>query len=251
MRDGREFTRGQRAKLNIIMSLTSQIVTLACGLVLPRLIIGNYGSSAYGATTSIAQFLGYISLLDGGISGVARATLYKPLAENDTQRISDIIVQIKKFFQIVAFVFVGYVFILAYFYKDIAHTSEFERKFTFFLVLAISVATFAQYFIGISYSILIQASQKNYIINTVSVVTVILNTFLTVVLVKSGCNLIVVKLVSSFVFVARPLVFWFYVHKKYSLLPSSGGSNDALKQKWTGLGQHIAFFYITILTRLF
>lgn len=59
-------TRAKRAKLNIVVSLGCQIIVLICGLVIPRSMIGNFGSEAYGATASISQFLAYITLLEGG-----------------------------------------------------------------------------------------------------------------------------------------------------------------------------------------
>ena len=69
MSDNRE----SRAKKNILVSLGSQIVVLLCGIVVPRTMIGTFGSEAYGASASIVQFLSYITLLEGGIGGVARA----------------------------------------------------------------------------------------------------------------------------------------------------------------------------------
>ena len=238
----KEFSRAEKAKMNIIMSLGSQIVVLICGLIIPRLMIANYGSVAYGATTSIAQFLGYISLLEGGICGVARAALYKPIAEEDSQSVSNILGQLKRFFRLIASIFIVYVIFLAFFFKDISHAEEFDRSFTFWLVIVISISTFAQYFIGITYSVFIQAAQKSYITNLMSIITVALNTIATIVLVNMGLGLIVVKLVSSLIFVIRPFVFYLYVKKHYALPPEREGNEDALKQKWTGLGQHIAFF---------
>ena len=80
-------SRQIRAKKNILTSLLSQIVLLICGIIVPRLMIGAFGSEAYGATSSITQFLAYITLLEGGVGGVARAVLYKPLAQKDIERI--------------------------------------------------------------------------------------------------------------------------------------------------------------------
>ena len=54
--------RMQRAKINAGSTLLSQLVTTAVGVVIPWMMIGRFGSEAYGATTSIAQFLAYIAL---------------------------------------------------------------------------------------------------------------------------------------------------------------------------------------------
>lgn len=238
---GRELNSEQKAELNITSSLISQFVTLICGFVLPQLIIGTYGSEAYGATTSIAQFLGYISLVEGGVCGVARAALYKPLALNDIQGMSQVISQIKRFFRVIGYIFIAYVCVLALSYKFIAQT-ELDWLFTFLLVLVISISTLAQYFIGISYSVLLQADQKSYITNVCSIITVILNTVMTVILVKAGCNLVIVKFFSGCIFVIRPVVMYLYVKKRYALIDHPPKGEDKLKSKWAGLGQHLAFY---------
>lgn len=238
--------REKRARSNIIFTLAGQLVTIACGLIVPRLLIGQFGSEAYGATASIAQFLAYISLLDGGVSGVARAALYKPLAMQDGSKIRAILLQIRKFFRIIALIFLVYMLVLACIYKQISNVQSLDWITTFVLVIVIGVSIFMEYFLGISYSILINAAQKTYVIQIISIVTTVINTALVMVLVFADCSLIVVKLISSLVFICRPVAMWLYVKKTFDL--SGGGGSDAgdltedpLKQKWTGLAQHIAY----------
>ena len=209
--------REKKAKLNIGISLLGQLVVIICGLIVPRLIINSFGSEAYGATASIAQFLAYITLLEGGIGGVARAALYKPLADNDMKEISLVISEIQHFFRIISFVFLAYVIVLACSFKYISHISCFDWISTALLVVVISISTFAQYFIGISYAVLLQAAQKTYITQITSILTVILNTLLIAILILLGSNLIVVKLVSSVVFSIRPVLLWLYVKREFRL----------------------------------
>ena len=101
-------SRWNRTKLNIICSLGNQLTALVCNMIIPYLLIRTYGSEAYGASTSIIRFLAYVSLLEGGIGGVARAALYKPLAENNIQKISEIMMEIRRFFRIVAYILLMY-----------------------------------------------------------------------------------------------------------------------------------------------
>ena len=235
-------SRSKRASKNIVVSLFCQAVTLVCGLLIPRMMIGAFGSEVYGATASIAQFLAYITLLEGGIGGVARAALYKPLADKNIDLISNIIAEIKRFFAVVGYIFAGYVLILSLFFKQISDIKSLDWISTFFLVIVISISTFGQYFIGISYSILLQASQRTYITNYISVIATVLNTVLVMVLVKFNCNIIIVKLVSSCVFVMRPICMWLYVKKHFQLHAGTKTEEKYLKQKYVGLGQHLAFF---------
>ncbi len=116
-------TREKRAVLNISVSLCYQLVALVSGIFIPQLMIKSFGSELYGATTSILNFLSYITLLEGGVGGVAMAALYKPLAENDTARISAIMNELKHFFRIIAFIFIAYSLVLASSFSTISHTS--------------------------------------------------------------------------------------------------------------------------------
>lgn len=242
-----------RAKLNIVISLFRQIVTLLCGIIVPKLLISAYGSEAYGATTSITQFLAYVTLLEGGIGGVARAALYKPLANNDKNTVSAIVYEIKYFFRIIGIIFLIYVLILACGFKTLAHVQCFDWLTTFLLVLVISISTFAQYFIGISYAVLLQAAQLSYITDAINIVATVLNTVLTVGLVYIDSNLVMVKLVSSCVFVLRPVLMWIFVQRKFDVRTNIKPEKTYLTQKWDGLAQHIAYFLhtntdITVLT---
>ena len=57
--------RQKKANVNAISTLANQLIATLCGIIIPWVMIDRFGSEAYGATTSIAQFLSYISLLEG------------------------------------------------------------------------------------------------------------------------------------------------------------------------------------------
>lgn len=236
-----KLSRTQKAKLNTVFSLLRQAIMLICGLIVPRYLLGAFGSEAYGATASISTFLAYITLLDGGAGAVTRAELYKALASKSAEKISAIVSETKRFFKKIAYAFIVYVLILAVFFKEISGNSIFDFWFSFGLVIVISISTFAEYFFGISYSLLLQADQLDFIQSISRIVVTILNTVAVVVLVNLGCNLLIVKLVSSIVFVLRPVFLSVYVKQKYKLVPVKNTGEPMLKQKWTAMGQHIAW----------
>ncbi len=237
-----ETQRSKRAKLNISVSLVKQAVTLICGLIVPRIMLRAFGSEANGAVSSIAQFLAYISLLEGGIGGVARASLYKPLADGDYSTVGSVMFEIQRFFRIIGLLFAGYVVILACSFSYISRIQCFDWLNTAILVVVISISTLGQYFIGITYSIVIQASQRVYITDGLAAITTVLNTAVVLMLVHFGCNLIVVKLASSIVFIIRPYLMMIYVRRKLGITAQGEKGTGYLNQKWTGLGQHIAYF---------
>lgn len=233
--------RTKKALLNSGTSLLLQVVTVICGFILPRMILLRFGSTVNGAISSITQFLGYITMLEAGVGGVTKAALYKPMADNNYEKISAIANATSSFFRKLAAIFLGYAIVIACTYKYIA-ASELDWLFSFSLVLIISVSTFAQYVFGITNMIVLQADQKTYITNSINIITVILNAVLSAILLQLGANIHIVKLVSTAVYVLRPLFLHYYCSKSYRIDKKIPKDNAAIEQRWNGLGHHIAFF---------
>ena len=233
--------RSRRFLYNTIASLLGQIMTISCGMILPRIMIAGFGSELYGATTSIAEFLGYITLLEGGIGGVARAALYKPLAEQDSYGASQIVCSVRNFFRKLALLFAGYTLVLACTYQYIASDYSFDWGFTVCLVFVISLSQFAEYYLGITNTILLQADQKSYITKSLQSLTITFNTILAGILIYFHCDILIVKFMYCFLHIVRIMIFNAYVKRQYTIAKVPV-RKDSLKEKWDCLGQHIAFF---------
>lgn len=233
--------RTKKAFYNSLTSLLLQVVTVVCGFILPRFILSSFGSEVNGAISSISQFLGYISLLEAGVGGVTRAALYKPLAEYNSQGISGIANATQNFFKKIAYIFFGYVIIVAVVFKNISNTNL-EWWFTASLVLIIAISTFTQYYFGITNTLILQADQKKYIPNGIQIGTVLLNTAISVVLIKAGASIQIVKLASSIIYIIRPIALSIIVKRKYSIDSKVPADNNAIKQRWNSLGHHSAYF---------
>ena len=76
--------------INVVSSLILQVVTVLSGFIIPKIILTNFDSSVNGLVSSLNQFLSYITLIEGGITGVVLANLYKPLVDHDNKKISAI-----------------------------------------------------------------------------------------------------------------------------------------------------------------
>ena len=233
--------RAQKALANIITSFALQLITAICGFIVSRHILVAYGSDVNGLVSSITQFLGYIALVEGGVGGVIRAALYKPLAKNETYELSGIVKATEIFFRKVAFIFICYMIVLAIVYPFVVRNS-FNWVYTATLVVILGMSTFAQYYFGITYQTLLQADQKNYITKLVRLLTVIVNTILIVVLVKCGASVHIVRFGSSLIFILRPLLLNLYVNRKYDIIKECTPDNKAISQRWSGLGHHVSFF---------
>ena len=228
-----------KAIKNMITSVILQIVTFICGLIVPRLILENYGSDVNGLINSITQFLTYISLLESGFGPVVKSILYKPIANKDKNQICEILKSTEHFFRLIAIIFIIYIIVLCIIYPLFVNT-QFDYWFTVSLIVIIAISTFAEYFFGMTYKLYLQAEQKTYITSTIQISTLIINTILIVVLINFGATIQIVKLASALIFIFRPLLQNIYVKKKYNIDLKNAPKGYNIEQKWDGLAQHIA-----------
>lgn len=231
--------RKKKMFLNTLLSLSHQITVIVCGLILPRLFLINYGSSVNGLVASVTQFLGFISMLELGVGSVIQSSLYKPLAQNNIEKINKILTSGRKFFRKIAILFLIYTIILMIFYP-ILMIESFDYLFTLLLILIVSVSSFCQYYFGITYQLLLNADQKNYIQLTIQIITIILNTLLCVILIYAGFGIHWVKLATAIIYILRPICLSVYVKKHYQVNLNTYFDEEPIKQKWNGLAQHIA-----------
>lgn len=231
--------RNTLLKLNSVASLIFQLVTLVCGFILPRLIIGYYGSAVYGLISSITQFLGIITLCELGMGAVVPASLYKPLANKDYDAISKVVVSSEKFYRKIAGLMILYVIGLTFLYPMIV--DEFSSLYTASLIIIIASSTFAQYYFGITYSLLLTADQKQFITYIVNGSTIIFNLVFSFLLIKWGCSIHIVKIVSSLIFIIRPIFYSIYIRRNYILNKHIKYDVEPIKQKWNGVAQHLAY----------
>lgn len=224
---------------NTTTSLLAQLVTVIYGFVLPRLILEQYGSEVNGLTQSIKQFLGIISFLDLGVGQVVRSALYRPLAENDRDQISRIIVSGRRFYRRIAYALAAYVLLLMCVYPYLVDNA-FGWLYTAALIGAMAVSTFAQYYFGIINEQLLQADQRGYLIYILQIVTNLLNLAVCVWLIQRDCSIHEIKLAASLIYLLRPAVMELYIRRHYRIDRSIGCSETVIAQKWNGIAQHIS-----------
>ena len=238
--------------INIFTSLLAQLVTIAYGFVIPELVLSCFGSEVNGLINSSSQFLNYINLVEGGVTGVIMAALYKPLVEKDYKKISAIINASRKFYTRIAAIFSLYSLLIGIIYPIIVKTS-FSWPYIFSLILIVSIENFLQYCFSASLKCLLKADKRSYVVSIAQIVFKVLNLILAIVVVKFYPNMHLLKAAGVLAFAAQPILFNIYVNKHYPIDKNEPADACALKQRWAGFGQNIAYFIhcntdVTVLT---
>ena len=223
---------------NIISAILNQVIVFIYGFLIPIIIIKKFGSEVNGLISSIAQFLAYISLLEGGIGPVIKNSLFKPLVDKNTDELGKILGASDHFFKKLSFIFIIYIVILCVVYPNFVD-SKYSLIFTISLILIISINYFAEYFFGITYSLFLKADQKNYFIDNLNSISYLFNLFLIIILVKCGAGILLIKLLSSVVYILKPIIIRTYFKKKYKIKLNKEKTYKFEKQ-WDALAHHIA-----------
>lgn len=237
--------------LNVISNVFLQLVTVLSGFIIPKIILSYFGSNVNGLVSSINQFLNYITLIEGGISGVIMASLYKPILDNDTKKLSSIIKTSDKFYKNIGYIYILYSLLLAVFYPLFMH--DFSFIFIFSLVLILSSGLLIQYMFALSYRNLLNADKKGYIVSFAATIILILSIIFAFLSVKIYPSIHFLKLLTGVLFIIQPLIYNYYVSKYYKLDDNVEVDNNLLKNRWSGFAINIAAFIhnstdITILT---
>lgn len=209
--------RTKKAIMNMGFSLIYQIIAIICGLIVPRLILLEFGSAYNGIIASATQFLSVISILTLGITGATRVQLYKTLSNNDNLGTSRIMKATKQYMTKVGYAVVIYALVLSAIYPLFSKNDLTYIENTAIIII-ISIATFAQYFFGISNMTLLTADQSSYIIYIMDIFKIIINTVCVAVLIKCNASIFLVKLGGSIIFLISPWILDLYVQRKYKLI---------------------------------
>lgn len=231
--------RTRKLVLNTISSWIYEVLVIISGLILPRMFLSFYGSEINGLVQSITQFLSIISFMQLGTGAVIQASLYKPLVDSNSEKISEVVTSANKFFKKIGIALIVYSIILMFLYPKITNNT-FDFQEVVLLVFAISLNLFVQYYFGIVDIILLNADQKGYINYIGSIITLIFNTVICVILIYAGLSIQLVKIISAFILLIKPMYNRVYINKHYSLNRRIKYTGEPIKQKWNGIAQHIS-----------
>ena len=206
--------------LNMISGLILQLFTLVSGFILPKIILIYFGSEVNGLVSSLNQFLSYITLVEGGITGVIVANLYKPIVDQDNRKISSVLITADRFYKKIGALFIGYSIILSIIYP-LYFKTEFKVAYVCSLTLILSITLLIQYMFSLTLKTLLNADKKGYIVNFTQTLIVIFNVIFALISVCVYPSIHVLKLISGSLFILQPIVFNGYVKKNYKIVKTT------------------------------
>lgn len=227
--------------LNMFASLFLQAITIISNFVIRKITLDYFGSDVNGLISSLTQFLNYITLFEGGLVPVLLASLYAPLAKNDSKKVSKILHAANRFYDRLSVIFVIYAIALGIIYPIVINT-PFSFGYIFSLTLIIALYILAQNIFKISWRILLSADKKVYVVAFTQSLMLIVSTVLFFIGAKVFPDIHLLKFISGVVFIAQPFIYKKVAKKYVGLAEIEKGDNYKIKNRWDGLGISIATF---------
>ena len=227
---------------NAVWSYALQIVVVISGFLVPRAIIGTYGSEANGLVSSLSQIVSYITLVEAGISAAAVFALYKPLAEKDVDAVSAIVTSAKKFYYKSGAIFVMGIALLAVLYPLFVDASGFTRLQIVVIVLFQGASGFLDFFTLAKYRVLLTATQRNWVIQAASIIYRVLYIAVILTLVWFRAPIEVVYGTAIVPIFVRTAILVIYTKKKFPEVKFNAPCDGVdLAQRWDA-------FYLQVLS---
>lgn len=210
----------KRSMLNILTDLGGKVLILLMGIVLPKLYVENFGSEVNGLILSVNNMLVYANLIEAGIGGAATHSLYKAVARMDISEINGIMSATNKFYKRTGMYFVLLICILCVVYPYFV-TSNLSFGLISCLLLLSAIPSAIKYFFQGKYTILLNADNRAYILNIVSLITTLLTNFSKIILILGGFDVVIVQISYAIISMVQLLILHLIIKRKYKHLDFS------------------------------
>ena len=213
----------------MVSGLVGQLVVLVLGLIIPRIMISSYGSDTNGLISTITQVFTYMALLEAGIGQAAKNALFKPIAENDRQRINSVLSTAKSYFAKVTRYYALGVLLLAFVAPFFLKTNV-SRLTVFFLILFEGLSGVVTFYYIQTPIVLLNSDGRSYVNNYINLANKILGYVVKIMMAVFGLNIVLIQVVYFFITVAKVVVYRWYLHRNYNWIDMSVPTNTQLLQ---------------------
>ena len=204
----------RKSLYNVLTRVLGQVVTLAMGIVIPRLVLVNLGSESNGLLSSITQALGYASLLEAGVGLASLQALYKPVAEKDQSSVNAIMSATNLYYKRTGRIYFLVVVLLSGFYPFVIKTTI-SKAIVALVVFISGLPGVINYYFQGKYNILLQAEGKNYVTTNLTTVVSIVVSLGKIVLLSLGFGIIAVQTLYLILSLAQMIYITHYIKKNY------------------------------------
>lgn len=226
---------------NVFFGLSTQLILMIFGFILPRLMISGYGSEVNGLFSTINNIYMYLALVVAGISTSAIQALYKPIVEKNHDKINQILATTRKYFYQCTIVYLIGVIIITILLPVVLNSSI--KDWQIAAIVFIEGVTGAFNFIFLAGVIsLLTAEGKNYVVSNITFIGTVITYLVKIILVNLHVNIVILQLSYFCVSILSILIYRWYFNQKYKWISKKvKPEHGILKQRYSILIHQIVY----------
>lgn len=213
-------TKKNKMFKNLVISIFTQLITLALGLILPRIILVSWGSEYNGLISTVTTIMRYFSLLEAGVNVSTLQAFYKSIAKDDKNETSVIIKTSQNYYHKMSIVYALLIAVFALGYPAII-SSDIPYWEIVIIIALQGLTGLINFAFRAAYQQLLNAEGKYYIISIITLFTTIFTYIVKIVAILIFDNIIVMQALSVIVILVQAVVYLFYFKKRYVWIDNS------------------------------
>ena len=204
----------RNSEKNIITGITSQFIMLSIGLVLPRYVLLIYGSEVNGLLGTMNQFISYLTLFEAGIGAASLQALYRAIGLQNKKSVSGILSATGKHYQRTGWLSLLMTGVLSVLFPFLLNT-DIPFGTVVILTLVTGTASVFGFFFYSKNLLLLQAENKSFIINAVTICVFLLISGLKLISLRLSLSIIVYQSLTLLQMMLYAAFYVIYFRKNY------------------------------------
>ncbi|MDM0988976.1 oligosaccharide flippase family protein [Clostridium perfringens] len=193
--------RTENAVKNIFMGLIAQVVIIILGFISRKVFIDNLGTEYLGINGLLTNVLSMMVLIESGIGISIVYNLYKPLAEDNKEKIAALVNLYKNAYKVLAFIMIGISIML---YPLLGKLMKTENQISeLILVYSIFVIKNVISYLNAYKWALINADQKGYVLTRNNLIFQVVTTISKIIILITTKNYLLFLLIELFIFIIQ------------------------------------------------
>lgn len=231
----------RKGVLNILLSIFYKIITVAVGLLLPKLFITNYSSNLNGLQSSVTQIFGYIALLEAGVGSSALQMMFAPAAKGERDKENSYISAVSRYYNKIGFIYFIVLFGISLIYALFVQVDVLSFFEVVIYVVISGALTGINFFYLSKLKLIISAEGDEYIVSVLSTIVFLVSSAIKIILISLRFNIVLIQAIYLGINLVFTLVYYLIAKKKYKWLTFSAQPDYAcVKQKNSVLVHKVA-----------
>lgn len=210
----------KKISLNLLLGLSSELLTIVLGIVVPRLILTSYGSEINGLLSSVTQIYSYVALLEAGVGTATVQALYKTIGTKDRDSTNAVLSATNKYYKRTGILYLAAIALFSIIYP-LTIASEIPTATIVFVIILNGIGSVINFFFQGKYILLLQAEGKKYVQTALNMATNVFKNIAKIFLMMNGFDVVIVQAIGLFISLIQMIYMTWYIRRYYSWIDLS------------------------------